>query len=128
MHEKLENKLYSYVLILMLIFLFSPATSNPQQVQISLDHDYCSSSAKMKRGQRSNLNSSISLQQTGTGNIANNVHQNIISTSRPVIRLHQSSSNSISGTVYILDSKLLTSLIKWYICFLPGLDWGRNQV
>ena len=77
----------------MLIFLFSPATSNPQQVQISLDHDYCSSSAKMKRGQRSNLNSSISLQQTGTGNIANNVHQNIISTSRPVIRLHQSSSN-----------------------------------
>ena len=77
----------------MLISLFSPATSNPQQVQISLDHDYCSSSAKMKRGQRSNLNSSISLQQTGTGNIANNVHQNIISTSRPVIRLHQSSSN-----------------------------------
>ena len=91
--EKLEKKLYSCVLIFMLIFLFSPATSNPQQVQISLDHDYCSSSAKMKRGQRSNLNSSISLQQTGTGNIANNVHQNIISTSRPVIRLHQSSSN-----------------------------------
>ena len=82
----------------MLIFLFSPATSNPQQVQISLDHDYCSSSAKMKRGQRSNLNSSISLQQTGNGNIANNVHhQNIISTSRPVIRLHQSSSSNQSG-------------------------------
>ena len=75
-------------------FFFSPATSNPQQVQISLDHDYCSSSAKMKRGQRSNLNSSISLQQTGSGNIANNVHQNIISTSRPVIRLHQSSSSN----------------------------------
>ena len=48
----------------------------------------------MKRGQRSNLNSSISLQQTGSGNIANNGHQNIISTSRPVIRLHQSSSSN----------------------------------
>ena len=62
----------------MLIFLFSPATSNPQQVQISLDHDYCSSSAKIKRGQRSNLNSSFILQQTGNENIANYILVNII--------------------------------------------------
>ena len=94
----------------MLIFLFSPATSNPQQVQISLDHDYCSSSAKMKRGQRSNLNSSISLQQTGNGNIANNVHhQNIISTSRPVIRLHQSSSSNQGGEKIFKMSEINTA-------------------
>merc|ERR1711971_730195 len=62
----------------------SSATSNPQQVQISLDHDYCSSSSKMKRGQRPSNNTNHALNHqnsSGSGGVVNN---NIISTSRPV--------------------------------------------
>ena len=74
---------------------FSSATSNPQQVQISLDHDYCSSSSKMKRGQRLANNTSHALnhyQQNSNGSPIGSGN-NIISTTRPVIRLHQSSNS-----------------------------------
>ena len=72
------------------------ASSNPQQVQISLDHDYCSSSSKIKRGQR--LNHVITTSAA--------------STSRPVIRLQPATSVVKPSSIVVSSPMTSKSIVR----------------
>ena len=76
------------------------ASSNPQQVQISLDHDYCSSSAKIKRGQR--LNHVITTSSTSMTSAA----------SRPVIRLQPATSMVKPSSIVVSSPMTSKSIVR----------------
>ena len=77
------------------------ASSNPQQVQISLDHDYCSSSAKIKRGQR--LNHVITTSTSSMTMTSNN---------RPVIRLQPATSMVKPSSIVVSSPMTSKSIVR----------------